>query len=395
MLVPKRPATEFLSGLKQAGFALPEFVALKDGHVDEAHSVRARKLGGLRPWAWGPDSVELLQPLFANVSGEMQAASGRFNADFARLYSKAWSAEFLKQVLANRKIAEIGEGWLCAREEVGVVVNTQEEALAAIAAIRGRRHHRVVAKLGLGLAGQSAIRLWEPEVLDSQRQWLANAFGNGQQVVIEPWLEREVDFSVQLEMGARELKLCGYTGLLNDAKGQFQANWAEPNSARRVPDGVRALFDAVPDISGRLQRLYAEIFAVLEAELRAVGFAGPMGIDAFVYKTAAGERRVKPVVEINPRYTMGRVALELMKHAAPGSSGVFRLVNRAQLRAHGAADFSSYAQKLSERFPLRLEGEPVAKIREGAICLNDPAEAQVVLATFQVGRNAVDVRRAV
>ena len=30
-----------------------------------------------------------------------------------------------------------------------------------------------------------------------------------------------------------------------------------------------------------------------------------------------------------------------------------------------------------QRFPLRLEGEPVAKIREGALCLNDPAQAQV------------------
>jgi hypothetical protein len=88
---------------------------------------------------------------------------------------------------------------------------------------------------------------------------------------------------------------------------------------------------------------------------------------------------------------MGRLTLELMKHAAPGSSGVFRLVNRAQLRVRGAADFPSYARSLTEQFPLRLEGEPVARIREGAICLNDPAEAQVVLATFQVGRNAAEL----
>jgi len=92
-------------------------------------------------------------------------------------------------------------------------------------------------------------------------------------------------------------------------------------------------------------------------------------------------------VEINPRYTMGRLTLELMKHAAPGRSGVFRLVNRAQLRAWGVEDFLSYARLLNERFPLRLEGEPVAKICEGAICLNYPAQAQVVLATFQVGRD--------
>jgi len=72
---------------------------------------------------------------------------------------------------------------------------------------------------------------------------------------------------------------------------------------------------------------------------------------------------------------------------------VFRLVNRAQLRALGAENFASYARSLSERFPLRLEGEPVAKIREGAICLNDPAEAQVVLATFRVGRDVKELIR--
>ena len=105
VLVPQRPATEFLSGIKQAGFALPEFVELKNGRVDEASSLHARKLGGLRPWAWGPDSVELLQPLFANVSGETHSASERFDARNAQLYSKAWSAEFLKKVLANRKVA--------------------------------------------------------------------------------------------------------------------------------------------------------------------------------------------------------------------------------------------------------------------------------------------------
>jgi uncharacterized ferritin-like protein (DUF455 family) len=392
VLVSKRPATEFLSGIKQAGFPLPEFAELKNGRMDGASSLRERKLGGLRPWAWGPDSVELLQPLFANVSGETRTTSERFNEGIARLYSKAWSADFLKKVLANRKVAEMGERWLCTHAEAGVAVSSMGEALAQIAAIRGRGHHRIVAKLALGLAGQSAIRLWEPELLVSQRQWLANAFENGRTVVIEPWLERELDFSVQLEMGARELKLCGYTGLVNDAKGQFQGNWAEPNFARRAPNGVSALFEVVPDISGKLQRVYGGIFSMLEVELRDAGFVGPVGIDAFVYKTAEGERRLKPIVEMNPRYTMGRLTLELMKHAAPGSSGAFRLVNGAQLRAPGVADFSCYARELTKKFPLRLEGEPVAKIREGALCLNDPAEAQVVLATLQIGRDVAQLK---
>ena len=71
-------------------------------------------------------------------------------------------------------------------------------------------------KEALGLAGHNAIRLWEPELLESQRRWLARAVREGRSVVVEPWLERVLDFSVQLEMSAAGLKLCGYTGLVND-----------------------------------------------------------------------------------------------------------------------------------------------------------------------------------
>jgi hypothetical protein len=387
VLVTKRPSVEFLSAVKQAGFPLPEFVELKEGRVDPASSLAQRKLGSLRPWAWGPDSVELLEPLFAQVTGEARAASQRFNDGIARLYSKAWSAAFLRTVLARHPRGdEASESWLCTEDEAGVAVDTIEGALAAIAAIRRRGHHRVVAKEAHGVAGHNAIRLWEPEVLAAQRRWLVAAVQNRRQVVIEPWLERELDFSVQLEMGPRRLKLCGYTGLINDRKGQFQANWAAANHDRRISANVAALFREPADISGRLQRLYGDILSLLEAELQRAGFVGPVGIDAFVYRTPQGGCRLKPVVEINPRCTMGRLTLELMKQTCPGSCGLFRLVSRAQARAEGFADFAGYARSLSERFPLRLEGEPVAKTREGALCLNDPAQAQVCLATFQVSR---------
>ena len=98
-------------------------------------------------------------------------------------------------------------------------------------------------------------------------------------------MERELDFSVQLEMGPRNLTLCGYTGLVNDRKGQFLANWAEADCSRCPPAEVAGFFRSPADISGRLQDLYGEIFSLLEAELHRVGFAGPVSIDAFVYRT--------------------------------------------------------------------------------------------------------------
>jgi uncharacterized ferritin-like protein (DUF455 family) len=382
VLVEQRPSVQWLSALKQAGFELPEFVEFDGRQIDPSASVVRRKLAGLRPWAWGPDSVELLEPLFANVSGSGLSPRECFNDRIAGLYSKAWSAALLRKVLSRWP----SERWLCSKNEVGVAVNCVEEALAAVAAIRQRGHHKVVVKEAIGLAGHNALRLWEPELLEAQGRWLANAVQHGRQLVVEPWLERELDFSLQLEMSNEGLKLCGYTGLLNDRKGQFQANWAAANYDRRIPANITGRFRDPFDFPERIRRLYADVVSLLEEEFREAGFRGPAGIDAFVYRTPEGGFRVKPIVELNPRYTMGRLTVELMSQVAPGSHGLFRLVSRAMAHAEGFNNFPGYARALSERFPIRLEGAPRQKIREGAVCLNDPGQAQACLATFRVSR---------
>jgi len=403
VIVPRRPSVEFRQTLQQAGFPLPEFVEMDgppekrassrvtrspsppsdggEGRGEEGrfHELHHRKLGSLRPWAWAPDSIALLEPLSPCVTGEARTATHHYNPRVAELYSKAWSAAFLHRFRA----AHQAEPWLCTCDEVGVAVHSPAEALAAISAIRARGHHRIVVKQALGLAGSNAIRLWEPALLDTQRRWMEAAFGRGETLVVEPWLERLRDFSVQLEMTRRGLELRGHTGLINDVRGQFIANTVAPQS-RRVPAEVAAAFPNSARIAPRLHALYAELFALLGDELHRADYLGPLGLDAFVYRAGDEQPRLKPLVEINPRYTMGRLALELMTRAAPGCHGLLQLINRAQLRAAGFKDFLAYARALRDRFPIKLAGEPVPKIYEGVVCLNDPAEARVVLAVFRV-----------
>ena len=391
VLVSRPPAIEFLSRIKAAGFPLPEFVVLGE-HGRAARmppGLAARKLGRLRPWAWGPDSCELLKPLFASVTGETRADEQRFNPGLARLYSKAWSADFLRRMLAGPGQPP---GWLCTENEAGVAVRSLADARAAIARIRARGHHAVVVKQALGVAGSNALRLLEPEILAPQWRWLENTLAHGQELVIEPWLDRLRDFSVQLEMTAQGLKLCGFTGLATDARGQFVANFAEPHYHQRLPAAVGSLFREPAGLASRLPAFYQDLLARLEPELRAVDFTGPIGLDALVYRDDHGGVRLKPVVEINPRYTLGRVLVELMRTACQNSAGLLRLVNPAQLRAAGVADFPAYARALAEKFPLQFEDRPEPRLREGALCLNDPAEAKACLAVFQVARSLAPFR---
>jgi uncharacterized ferritin-like protein (DUF455 family) len=404
VLVEQRPSVHFLSGLKEAGFTLPEFAEL-------VAPLAERKLGALRPWAWGPDSVELFEPLFSNLTEQKRAAAECFNPRIVALYSKAWSANFLRNFLRQGRAssplpaapqqaedfapatprrarsAAPYQSWLCTDSEVGVAVNSVAAAPAAIVAIRQHGHHKVVLKESIGVAGSNAIRLFEPEVLETQKRWIANVIESGREVVVEPWLERVMDFSAQLEMTTTGLKLCGYTGLINDARGQYLGNWAEPKHEKAFPVAVLTSLQVTPRAGNEIQIFFSHLFKALETELQAEGFVGPLGIDCFVYRDANENLKLKPVVEINPRYTMGRLTVELMKRVCPGSYGLYRLMNHASLKATGYTDFKCYAAEQQEAFPVRLEGSPNARIREGFVALNDPAQAEVCLATLQVFRD--------
>lgn len=392
VLVERRPTVEFLSGLKDAGFSLPEFVELEGGHIAPGDPLLQRKLARLRPWAWGPDSAALLEPLRPQLTTPHASATSGFPQPLADLYSKSWSASFLRAALTSEDVTpavlspdESLAHWLCTEDVIGVTVHSVDEAMERISAIRRAGHHRVVIKESLGLAGRNMMRLWEPAILDAQRQWLARALSSGRGVVVEPWLDRVADFSVQMEMDTHGLRIVGYTGLQNDARGQFQANWAGPRSPRKPPQTV---YDHLPEAGsahGRILRLYGVLAALLEPHLVAMGHTGPLGLDALVYRHPGGGCRLKPVVEINPRYTMGRLTLELMRQVAPGVSGVFRLIPRSAAAAVGCADLAGYARLLADRFPLELSGQPVPRIRSGALCLNDPVQAETCLAVLHVG----------
>lgn len=384
VLVPRRPQVPFLRELQRAGFTLPEF-------VEEAEALATRKLGRLRPWAWSPDSVALFAPLFPQVTAAPRSAGEAFSPELAALYGKAWSAAFLRRFLQHQR-----EAWLAPDHVAGVVARTADEALVAVAAIRRRGHHRIVVKQSLGLAGRNAIRLWEPQITSAQRRWIEHACQGGAEVVVEPWLERVVDFSMQVEMTARGLELVGFTGLETDLAGRFRANRAGPRPANRPPAGVLACFPRVPDIGRRLEACFARVRSELGTELQRVGYRGPVGVDAFVYRDCGGTCRLKPVVEINPRHTMGRLTLDLMRMVAPGCTGEFRIVNRAALRAAGAGDFTSYAEALCRRHPVQRQGNPVPRLSHGAIVLTDPAAAHTCIATFMVrGREHREERRGV
>jgi hypothetical protein len=107
------------------------------------------------------------------------------------------------------------------------------------------------------------------------------------------------------------------------------------------------------------------------------GFRGPAGIDAMVVKSPDG-LRLLPVLEVNPRYTMGRAALQI--HKSTGlRGGWFFLDDRAIERA----GLEGRAQLIAA-----VEGTP------GVAFTTEPRTAERILTLMSVAKNVEAARQA-
>lgn len=380
VLVPATPSAEFLAGLRRHGLPVAECVPFA-----EMGSLADRKLGSLRPWAWSPDSVARLAPLALQVTGGSGLPDPGTTAARAALFGKDWSAALLRELQAELE-AIAPPGRLSPAWSIGTVAREPAAVWEAVDRIRATGHHRIVVKRSLGLAGGNAIRLWEPAPLPAQRVWVEESFRHGGSVVVEPWMERLCDFSAQFDRADGTLRLRGYTGLTTDRRGQFLANTAEPAAGRRPPAAVLAAF------RGRdprwIHRIFERIQSALQTAFDAAGHHGPAGVDAFVHEGPDGPC-LRPLVELNPRLTMGRVLLELTRFVAPGHTSRLRLLNPSQLRALGHPDFVSLMAAWEKLSPPQREGRPVPRLTRGIVPLNDPATAMACLAVLEVGDDAL------
>ncbi|MEM7011246.1 MAG: hypothetical protein AAF585_07155, partial [Verrucomicrobiota bacterium] len=313
VLVRRMPSLEHRERLLEAGFALPEFEELDADENLKAESLtKQRKLGELRPWAWCPQSEEL----YADLPGE------RFwNPEVCDLFSKLSDQQLQDETVVVRDAAEL-PGLASERE--------------------------VVVKAPFGASGQRNQR-WAG---DPTVRWAERIIAKQHAVVVEPWFDRVFEFSVQYEMERDgRLRKLGFVRVENNPRGQFVAAEVGPKILNGLSEGL-AKFMALHV----LKRYDEDIREQLQEHIRPSGYRGPIGVDAFVYRDDVGDLKLRPVVEINPRYTMGRVAWELRKRMASGVAGCW------------------------VRFELRQKGETP----NGAILLNDPKTAERTQASLCV-----------
>ena len=372
VLVPQRPSLEFLRSLSRAGVAIPELVEHPPGSPLSGELAQ-RKLHSLRPWGWSPQVERIAAPLHDQLS-----APQVWQAEWRPLYSKAWSAAALCDFLRLDD-----EEWLADALVVGWACANMEEVGEQLARRAGEGWDQVVVKGAFGAAGQSQVRLDPAEPRADQLAQVARLLEMQGEVVVEPWLDKLVDLSAQLEIGAPgPARLLGWTRFFTDTRGQYRGSLvSQPLSG--LDQELRRFLCGEGRDQRRLWRFFETLAEFLAGRLAASGYTGPVGVDALVFRQQ-GRLRLKPIVEINPRFTMGRVALGLARRVNASRTALWLILNRREVESAGLGNLASFAAHLEQRFPMEMKGEHISR---GVLFTTDPAQAQAFATLLLVGES--------
>ena len=209
----------------------------------------------------------------------------------------------------------------------------------------------------------------EDNKLDSRAiSWINGALRKQGAVSLEPALDKVMDFAAEFYSdGNGDVKYTGLSIFETNSHGQFTGCMLGSQEAL-----MRSLNEYIsPD---DYMYLVEQICLILK-DIVGSTYCGFMGVDMLIYKASDGNYAVHPFVELNLRYTMGLVAMQISNQFIhPGSHGMLRTISFV---------YNAYQehQRMQDESPLILDG---GLIRSGYMSLCPVSKDTRYLAVIDV-----------
>ena len=153
-------------------------------------------------------------------------------------------------------------------------------------------------------------------------------------VVVETWVKKVLEFSFLGEMRESGLKFLEVSRQQTNDRGM----WMESASYLKPAQGLEREL-AEPMMKQVMPRVERVLFPALEKKLRAANYLGPVGVDSFFYEDDG--LKWQPVVEVNARWSMGRVAREWRLKLCPDRCLKMRLMKKEEASGMVMGDVES------------------------------------------------------
>lgn len=179
---------------------------------------------------------------------------------------------------------------------------TSDGVTTAIAALP--EPQRWVVKAEFGMSGRER-QVGQGPLSIPAANWVTRRLTAEGVVFLEPWVERLDEVGILFDVSADgEPTLVGVAPMLIAPGGHYRGSWFAPLIT------IEPWWADAVEVATRAAR-----------ELQARGYRGPLGIDAMQYRHTDGTIRVRPLQDINARWSMGRLAWNWRSHFPSASCG--------------------------------------------------------------------------
>lgn len=277
LVLPQTVDEEFWDRMQLAGFPSVNPILLGKSLPS--------KLLHFTPWGW---TKELIQ--FAEKN---------------RLEFHAPSLEAVQQANSRKFSALLEEEFQVALPEARMVTSFEEfsKAVQQLPA----ENPRWVVKNEFSNSARERIIGQGTNIIEAEQNWMTKRWKKNSPLFFEPWVnaieEAGIHFTIPTkEEAEKEIVFDGVTPLLTDASGRYCGS-------RVVPHNNNAFIST--------WQTAVEVGFQVATRLQAIGYFGPVGIDAMRFRQLDGSVGLRPLQEINARWTMGRLTLGLRKLLQP------------------------------------------------------------------------------
>jgi len=197
--------------------------------------------------------------------------------------------------------------------------------------------------------------LWLRNGLDSKEREVIHGMLKKQSwVTIEPVVQKTLDFSMQfVSDGKGNISFKGYSIFNTNEKGAYQESILQQQS--KTENDITSFISIV-----LLEQVKKEIIRFMQKRYATL-YKGAISVDMMIYRDEE-EYKLHPCVEINMRYSMGFLALQLFEnYIFQDSFGVFKISYYRDAKALNLAH-----DQLTRLHPLQIEN---GKIRSGYFAL--------------------------
>ncbi|MBF0441645.1 MAG: hypothetical protein HQK54_07045 [Oligoflexales bacterium] len=381
-----KPDVSFLRHLSKVGFDIPEFMEI---HNIEFLAKKHEYFENYNfvPWGWTPNLILLNEK---RLNGRDRAETPRLQAQnhLRNLYSKT---EILGIRNRFRNSCVPDENLLGPQMADGIVTSNFRVLSEQISLFREKMEKPTVIKNRFGAAGRGLMLISDSAKLTNiQADWIKSSLERNGEVLAEPWLPKVIDLSAQILVKQGEkTELLGITRFLTDRLGRYVGHVLGKPFSPIIQDesaSIRILSDIKMPIVNSIRKASALVSEMLIKR----GYSGYAGIDFIIYsgKSAASPKNsfFLSISEINPRMTMGTLALSLQKKIDGSETALWLTIDRERLGKLGFRRFSSMPEDLLLRFPVVKNRDNL--IKSGIFFTNPPEKAKHTLGVVAVGEKA-------